>query len=117
MSVLIANQHKRSIALDLTTPAAQEVFRTLLARADVLIENFRRGRLSRMNIDPHELRPHDPRLVHCSVSAFGHSVSKQDTPAFDPVLQALSGLALTVPDCPGSARRWASQRTPDWRRV
>jgi hypothetical protein len=97
MSVLVANQHKRSIALDLTTPAAQEVFRTLVARADVLIENFRRGRLSRMNIDPHELRRHDPRLVHCSVSAFGRSVSKQDTPAFDPVLQTLSGLADARP--------------------
>jgi crotonobetainyl-CoA:carnitine CoA-transferase CaiB-like acyl-CoA transferase len=94
MSALVANQHKRSLALDLKNPEAQTVFRNLLIGSDVLVENFRLGRLADMGLAPERLSIENPRLVQCSVSAFGRSETHRDTPAFDPVLQTLGGQAV-----------------------
>jgi crotonobetainyl-CoA:carnitine CoA-transferase CaiB-like acyl-CoA transferase len=93
MSVLVTSQHKRAIALDLEQPAAQAVVRRLAAASDVLIENFRPGRQDRLGIGYDVLRRSHPDLVQCSVSAYGRLGEFADRPGFDPVFQAMSGLA------------------------
>lgn len=82
---------KRSISLDLTGDAGVAVARRLLADADVMLQNFRPGVISRMGLDPDELREVNPRLVTVSVSGYGLEGPMRDLPVFDPVIQAITG--------------------------
>jgi crotonobetainyl-CoA:carnitine CoA-transferase CaiB-like acyl-CoA transferase len=93
ISYLAVNQRKRSIALDLRQEGDRRRFEALAARADVLVENLRPGRLERLGLSAEALAAHNPVLVHCSVSAFGAAGAAADLPGFDPVFQSLSGLA------------------------
>ena len=86
------NRNKRSIGLDFREGEGKEVFYKLLADADVLMENFRPGVMSRCGLDYTALKYRFPRLIYCSVSAYGETGSLSDRPGFDPVLQAESGL-------------------------
>jgi len=90
---LAYNRNKRSLVLDLNEAAAQRKLAQLLARADVLVDNFRPGVLQRMGLDPAALAARNPRLVHCSITGFGAAGPYRDRPAFDAVGQALSGIA------------------------
>ena len=90
---LAYNRNKRSLVLDLNEAPAQQTLVQLLARADVLVDNFRPGVLARMGLDPAALAARNPRLVHCSISGFGATGPYRDRPAFDAVGQALSGIA------------------------
>ena len=85
------NCGKRCIALDLKTPAGVEVARKLIARADVLIENFRPGVMARLGLGADALRAQNPRLVYCSVSGFGQSGPRSQQAAYAPIVHALSG--------------------------
>jgi crotonobetainyl-CoA:carnitine CoA-transferase CaiB-like acyl-CoA transferase len=93
ISFLSANQRKQGLVLDLKAPAGRDAFLRLLRGCDVLIENLRPGRLERLGLSAGLLESANPGLVHCSVSAYGHTGPLADTPGFDPVFQALSGLA------------------------
>jgi succinate--hydroxymethylglutarate CoA-transferase len=86
------NRNKRSIGLDFREGEGKEIFFKLLGEADVLVENFRPGVMSRYGLDYASLKERFPRLVYCSVSAYGETGSLSDRPGFDPVLQAESGL-------------------------
>lgn len=86
------NHGKRSIALDLRTPEAVEVVRTMARTADVVIENYRPGVADSIGIGYKDLRTLNPRLVYCSVSAFGQEGPWSSQPATDPVIQAMSGV-------------------------
>jgi crotonobetainyl-CoA:carnitine CoA-transferase CaiB-like acyl-CoA transferase len=86
------NRNKRSVALDLTDPADRELARTLGTRADVLIESFRPGLLAGWELDGDALRTANPRLVSCSVSAFGSGERAAELPGYDFLLQAMGGL-------------------------
>jgi crotonobetainyl-CoA:carnitine CoA-transferase CaiB-like acyl-CoA transferase len=86
------NRNKRSLAADLKDPADVARVRALAARADVLIENFRPGVLSRLGLDYASLREDCPRLVYCSVSGYGHAGPYSDKGAFDLTVQAIAGL-------------------------
>jgi len=99
---LACNRSKRSIALDLDAPAGQEVARRLAAQADVVISSFRPGSLQKRALDYESLRRDNPRLVYCSITAYGSRGPKRDWPGYDPILQAESGMmALTgYPDGP-----------------
>jgi CoA:oxalate CoA-transferase len=86
------NRGKESIALDLKDSADLEVARRLIARADVLIENYRPGVMDRLGLGWPEVQALNPRLVYCSVSGFGHTGPWRERPAYDAVVQGLSGI-------------------------
>ncbi|UJA20791.1 CoA transferase [Thermoleophilia bacterium SCSIO 60948] len=97
-----ANRNKRSIALDLRRPEDLELARELIARADVVIENFRAGTMARLGLDPAELRRRDPRLVVCSITGFGSGAGAA-LAGYDPLVQALSGLMSVTGEAAGPA--------------
>lgn len=88
---LWSNRSKRSVALDLKTPAGIEAARSLVASADVVVENFSTGVMARFGLDYEACRALNPRLVYCSVSAYGREGPFADRLGFDPVVQAESG--------------------------
>ena len=98
---LSINRNKKSIALDLTTPAGRDVFLDLARGADVVWENFRPGVLTRLGCDYAALTRVNPRLVLCSISAYGQNGPYRDWPAFDLALQAMGG-AMSVTGEAGS---------------
>jgi crotonobetainyl-CoA:carnitine CoA-transferase CaiB-like acyl-CoA transferase len=88
---LSINRNKRSVVVDLERPEGQAVFHDLCRVADVVWENFRPGVLARLGCAPETLRAINPRLVVCSISAFGQEGPYRDWPAFDLALQAMGG--------------------------
>ena len=88
---LSINRNKKSVALDLDRPEGRAVFLDLCRVADVVWENFRPGVMARLGCDPATLRALNPRLVVCSISAFGQEGPYRDWPAFDLALQAMGG--------------------------
>jgi crotonobetainyl-CoA:carnitine CoA-transferase CaiB-like acyl-CoA transferase len=91
-SFLAQNAGKRSVELDLRAPGDQAVFRDMVGGADVLLENFRAGVLARMGFDWPALRDLNPRLVYCAISGFGQTGPMRHAPAYDQVIQGLSGM-------------------------
>ena len=89
---LAFNRNKRSIALDLKTPEAQEIVRSLAAQADVVVENFRYGTMEKWGLGYEDLKAVNPRLVYCSVSGFGRTGPLKERPGYDLMMQAFSGL-------------------------
>jgi crotonobetainyl-CoA:carnitine CoA-transferase CaiB-like acyl-CoA transferase len=88
---LSLNRNKRGIALDLTVPAAREVARELISRADVVVENFSASVMEKFGLDYPSVEPTNPRLVYCSISAYGRKGPFAARPGFDPITQAESG--------------------------
>jgi CoA:oxalate CoA-transferase len=86
------NRGKESIALSLKDAADLEVARQLVSRADVLVENFRPGVMERLGLGPSAALELNPRLVYCSVSGFGHTGPWSSRPAYDAVVQGMSGI-------------------------
>lgn len=86
------NRGKQSIALDLKDPADREVFEALLARADILIENFRAGTMERLGYGWDALHERYPELIYAAVSGFGHTGPYRERPAYDLVVQAMGGI-------------------------
>lgn len=89
---LAVNRNKRSIRLDLKSDAGKEVLRRLLARGDILVENFRTGGFARLGFDDAALEALNPRLVHLAISGYGPDGPAADRPGYDFVIQASSGL-------------------------
>jgi crotonobetainyl-CoA:carnitine CoA-transferase CaiB-like acyl-CoA transferase len=85
------NRNKRGIALDLAKPEGCDVARELIARADVVVENFSSGVMKKYGIDYASVAPGNPRLVYCSISAYGRQGPFASRPGFDPITQAESG--------------------------
>jgi crotonobetainyl-CoA:carnitine CoA-transferase CaiB-like acyl-CoA transferase len=88
---LSINRNKKSVVLDLTRPAGRDVFLELAAHADVVWENFRPGVMERLGLSHAALSAANPRLVLCSISAYGQDGPYRDWPAFDLALQAMGG--------------------------
>jgi CoA:oxalate CoA-transferase len=86
------NRGKRSIRLDLKQPGDLALFRRLLAKSDVLVENFRPGAMARLGLGWEELRHGHPRLVYCALSGFGQTGPKAGLAAYDLVIQAMGGI-------------------------
>lgn len=85
------NVGKKSLVLDLKSPEGNEVVRRLVASADVLVENFRPGVMSRLNLDYAVLNRLNPRLIYCSISGYGQTGPCAELPAYAPVIHAASG--------------------------
>jgi crotonobetainyl-CoA:carnitine CoA-transferase CaiB-like acyl-CoA transferase len=85
------NRNKRGIALDFAVPAACDVARELIAKADVVVENFSGGIMKKFGLDYEAVAPANPRLVYCSISAYGRKGPFASRPGFDPITQAESG--------------------------
>jgi formyl-CoA transferase len=92
------NRNKESLVLDLKTEAGQEICAGLIKRGDVFIENFRPGVAKRLGLGDEALRSLNPRLVYCSISAFGQTGPYKDKPGFDTLGQAMSGLLSVLTD-------------------
>ena len=89
---LMMNRNKRGIALDLRTDGGKQVLRRLLAKADVVVENYRRGTLAKLGFDYESLRRDNPGLIYCAISGFGRSGPYADRGGFDLIAQAMSGI-------------------------
>lgn len=99
------NRNKRGMAVDLSQPAGQELVRTLLADADVLVENFKPGTLEKWGLDYGTLSAAFPRLVHCRISGFGADGPLGGLPGYDACAQAMCGLMSVNGDADGEATR------------
>ena len=93
---------KRSIVLDVKDPRGRDLVLQLVGDADVLVENFRPGVMDALGLSRAALEAANPRLLHCSVTGFGHTGPYRDRPAMDLVVQAMSGLMAKTgaPDGP-----------------
>jgi len=87
-----ANRNKRSVVLDLADDQGQAAVRALVAKADVLIENFKVGGLSQYGLDYDSLREINPRLIYCSITGFGQTGPYAHRPGYDFLVQGMGGL-------------------------
>lgn len=94
--------NKKALALNLKTEAGRQVLRQLVMTADVLIENYRPGAFEALGLGYADLSAINPRLVYCSISAFGSSGPKRELTAYDGVVQAYSGM-MAMTGVPGTA--------------
>jgi CoA:oxalate CoA-transferase len=85
------NKNKRSVALDLRSPKGIGIARALIKEADVLVENFRPGVMAKMGLSWEEVHTLNPRIVYCSVTAYGQTGPLKTKPGFDPVVQGDTG--------------------------
>ena len=86
------NRGKESIALDLKSDADRAIFEKLLAKADVLVENFRPGTMEKLGYGWEQLHPKFPQLIYASASGFGHTGPNSKDPAYDMVVQGMGGV-------------------------
>jgi crotonobetainyl-CoA:carnitine CoA-transferase CaiB-like acyl-CoA transferase len=91
-SFLAQNTNKKSVTLNLKEEDAKEILRKLILTADVLVENFRPGVLARLGFPWETLHEMNPRLVYCAISGFGQTGPDADKPAYDQIIQGLSGV-------------------------
>lgn len=92
VSFLAQNGGKRSLTINLKSQRGREVLLRSVAQADVLVENFRPGVLDRLGVGWDRLRETNPRLVYCAISGFGQEGPLRDRPAYDQIVQGLSGM-------------------------
>ncbi len=96
---LCCNRNKKSIAIDLKSPSGIELVRELAKVSDVVVENFTPGLMKRFGLDFETLREDNPRLVYCSITAYGQDGPYRDRPGYDMVLSAVGGLMwITGPE-------------------
>ena len=98
VSFLAQNSGKRSITLDLKSPAGKNILKKLVATADVLVENFRPGVMNRLGLGYDVLIKENPALVYCAISGFGQDGPLRDLPAYDQIIQGLSGVMSLTGD-------------------
>lgn len=89
---LSVNTNKRSMTLNLKHEGAKEVIRRLVESADVVVENFKAGTMARMGLGYDDLKKHNPRLIYCAVSGYGQTGPRAGAAAYDPAIQASSGM-------------------------
>jgi crotonobetainyl-CoA:carnitine CoA-transferase CaiB-like acyl-CoA transferase len=97
---LSINRNKESLTLDLKSPAAKPIIERLLEKADVIVENFRPGTMSRLGLDYNSIAGKHPSIVYCSISGFGQTGPRRDEPGYDAVIQAEGGL-MSITGEPG----------------
>ena len=91
-SFLAQNANKKSVTLDLKSPEGKEIFKKLAATADVVVENFRPGVMDRLGVGYKVLAEINPKIVFCAISGFGQTGPDAFKPAYDQIIQGLSGV-------------------------
>lgn len=104
-SFLAQNAGKRSITLNLKHPKAREAFLRLVATADVVVENFRPGVMDRLSLGYDALKRTKPNLVYCAISGFGQDGPLRLNPAYDQIIQGLSGVMSVTGDAQSAPLR------------
>jgi crotonobetainyl-CoA:carnitine CoA-transferase CaiB-like acyl-CoA transferase len=87
-----ANRNKRSVEIDLTSEAGQNIIRKLALKADVLVENFKTGNLSKYGLGYDDLKALNPKLVYCSITGFGQTGPYSKRPGYDFLIQGMGGI-------------------------
>jgi len=88
---LCINRNKRTVAVDMKVPEGRELVKRLALSSDIVMENFRPGVLERLGFSADALRKEKPSLIWCSISGFGQDGPYRNKPAYDMIVQALSG--------------------------
>jgi crotonobetainyl-CoA:carnitine CoA-transferase CaiB-like acyl-CoA transferase len=104
---LTVNRNKRSVALDIASPAGRDAVLRIASGVDVVVESFRPGVADRLGLGFDDMARVRPRVVHCSVSAFGEGPLGHDRPGYDAILQAFSGIMEMTGDEDGLPARAA----------
>ncbi|MFM0394965.1 CaiB/BaiF CoA transferase family protein [Paraburkholderia phytofirmans] len=102
---LCSNRNKRSVTIDISKPAGQEIIRRLAANSDVLIENYKVGDLARYGIDYESLRAVNPNLIYCSITGFGQDGPYAKQPGYDAAFQGMSGMMAVTGEPQGQPQR------------
>lgn len=95
---MVAGRNKRSVIADMKTDEGRALVRKLALDADVMVENFREGTLSKFGLDPSDLRKENPGLIVCSISGYGRTGEMSSRAGYDFVIQAESGLMSIIGD-------------------
>lgn len=102
VSFLAQNPGKRSITVDFKHPSGKDVFRRLVRTADVVVENFRPGVMNRLGLGYESLLQENPKLIYCAISGFGQDGPLRDLPAYDQIIQGMSGV-MSITGAPENA--------------
>ena len=102
---LSINRNKRSLTLNLRDPKAKEIFLKMAGKADVVVENFTPGVMSRFGLEYQAVKAVNPKIVYCSISGFGQDGPYQNRPAYDQIMQGLSGLMSITGEPDGEAQK------------
>jgi crotonobetainyl-CoA:carnitine CoA-transferase CaiB-like acyl-CoA transferase len=97
-SFLAQNGGKKSVTVNLKSEGGKGVLRRLVGSADVLVENFRPGVMARLGVGYEDLRSLNPRLIYCAISGYGQEGPMKDAPAYDQIIQGLSGVMTITGD-------------------
>lgn len=89
---LAANRNKRSIAIDIASDEGSALIHELLAKADILVENYKAGGLAKYGLSYEQLRQRYPRLIYCSITGFGHTGPYASRPGYDFLIQGMGGI-------------------------
>jgi len=100
-----ANRGKKSITVNISRPAGQEIVRALAERSDVLIENYKFGDLARYGLGYDDLTALNPRLIYCSVTGFGQTGPYRERPGYDFMIQGMGGMMSVTGDAQGEPMR------------
>ena len=101
------NRNKKSLTLDLRKDKGKEIFRALVGKADVVLENFRTGTMEKYGLGYKTLKTLKPDLIYCSITGFGLSGPYKNRPGTDPILQAMGGIFALVGEADGKPYRIA----------
>lgn len=104
-SFVAVNAGKRSLTLNLKDPRGKAILKDLVASSDVLVENFRPGVMTRLGLDFDALREINPRLVYCAISGFGADGELSSRPAYDQIIQGISGVMSVTGDAQSAPLR------------
>jgi crotonobetainyl-CoA:carnitine CoA-transferase CaiB-like acyl-CoA transferase len=95
------NRSKKSLAVNLKDPRGKEIAISLARNADVLVENFTPGVIERLGLDYETIKRINPRMIYCSISAFGQSGPYRNKKGYDPIMQAMGGIMSVTGDIDG----------------
>ena len=105
ISFVAVNAGKQSVTINLKSPEGKEIFKKLAAISHVVIENFRPGVMTRLGLDYPVLSKVNPRLVYCAISGFGQDGPLAMRPAYDQVIQGISGVMNVTGDAQSAPLR------------
>jgi CoA:oxalate CoA-transferase len=96
LAFALMNANKRSITLNLKSDEGKDIFKRLVLKADIVVENYEAGTMDRMGLDYDVLKEVNPRIIYASSTGYGQTGPNRNLPAFDPIVQAMTGvMALT----------------------